>query len=186
MSTYLKTFVWPTSCLKNYFFLPWRIGWGCCIACDANILDPEETCTLHNTINSANKPGLQLQCRWTARVDGWIDENKELWRWITSFSVDFETQVFMWFLISMKVCARIITEKRGYESAIASLPQCTSGDHCSMLHAPWHFVLLFSFENVKPKCHIKRGKFVCEQHAKVSKIYCFINFPVCRYQGSVI
>ena len=30
-------------------------GQGCCIACDVNIIDPSETCTLRNTINSAKK-----------------------------------------------------------------------------------------------------------------------------------
>ena len=35
-------------------------------------------------------------------------------------SVDFQTQVSVWFLISMKFCTRIINKKRRHESAIVS------------------------------------------------------------------
>ena len=49
-----------------------------------------------------------------------------------------------------------------------------------------HLVLFSPFENGVPKYHKKRGKFICEQLAKVSKIYCFINLPFSWYQGSVI
>ena len=31
-------------------------GRDCCIACDVDLLDPDETCKLHNTINNAVKP----------------------------------------------------------------------------------------------------------------------------------
>ena len=67
---------------------------------------------------------------------------------------------------------------------VNQLPWCTSDSHCSILHMPCH--LLLSFFPFEMGCQnaIKTRKFVCEQLAKVSKIYCFINFPFRWYPGS--
>ena len=53
-------------------------------------------------------------------------------------------------------------------------------------HVPCHFVSFYPFENGVEKCDKKRGKFICEQFAKVCEIDCFINFLFWWYQGSVI
>ena len=58
---------------------------------------------------------------------------------------------------------------------VTSPIQCTND---GMLHVPRHFVSFFQFENCVPKCYKKRRKFICEQLAKVSEIYRFINFVV--------
>ena len=60
---------------------------------------PLEILTCHT--NSANKTGFQLQMSWDARV--LIAELKEkTYVRVNNFiSVDFRTQVFIWFLISM-------------------------------------------------------------------------------------
>ena len=63
--------------------------------------------------------------------------------------------------------------------AILTSPmQCTSDGHCSMLYVPCQFVSFFLFDNGEPKCYKKCGKFICEQPAKVWKIYWFHHFPV--------
>ena len=41
-----------------------------------------------------------------------------------------------------------------------------------------HVASLFPFDNGVPKCHKRWDKFICEQLAKVSKIYCFLIFQI--------
>ena len=49
-----------------------------------------------------------------------------------------------------------------------------AGDgHCIILPVPYHFVSFFPFEYGVPKPPKKCCKFICEQLAEVSKIYCF-------------
>ena len=63
-----------------------------------------------------------------------------------------------------------------YSFWLYHLVATSTDSHCSMRHVPCHFVSFFPFENRVLKCQ-KCGTFICEQLAKVSKIYCFINFP---------